>query len=155
MNHYLIHPNQFILFYLLIKLLMHLKLFKNIVFLVLLLLMNVVILLVISHKRDIRSLMEKDENYENLFSSAAEYLESIRSNADSTVRPEVVTCAPCDTISFICAQMEKYSVHRVFISSRKVVKGQVIQKPVGIVTMSDLIKLFAGRGKGSLLGGAH
>lgn len=114
--------------------------------------------------RDIRSLVGKDENYENLYSTAEEYINSIQeervriareqehaetASARDTAQkhselPPTLTVSAADTVGYVMFSLNTFRIRRMYLTSQKLYQGKIIQCPYGIVTISDIMALCAG-----------
>lgn len=155
--------------------------------------------------RDIRLLVGKSENFENLYSTAREYLELVKKERENALKninstalsrvnsarddmnnnrdvsvvavhspispcdndievsantnsviahaynmiqthsqlPAILTVSPSDTLGYVTYCLAKNHVRRVYLISSRIKNGKTIQVPYGIVTISDLMQLFA------------
>lgn len=111
--------------------------------------------------RDIRLLVAKSENFENLYSTCSEYLALVKQermmatptdsanqaalilNTQSQL-PSVLTVSADDSVGYVMYCLRTHFIRRVYLTSGKLFDGHIVHIPSSIVTLSDLMKIFAG-----------
>jgi hypothetical protein len=58
--------------------------------------------------------------------------------------PPILTVSTDDTVGYVMFCLKQYFIRRVYLTSGKIFNGKIVHIPTSIVTISDLMQIFAG-----------